>query len=149
MKKIKRSSNKKGPVVAKRTIYDGIEFASNLEKYTYIAFKKAGIEIKYEGETFTLIPEFEFKSSSYERQSNGKGEFVDRGNKKVQSLKYTPDFIGNGFIVECKGRANESFPLRYKMFKWFLSKNRPNIVLFKPQNQSDVDNMINIIKEKL
>ena len=31
---------KKGPVVAKKTTFDGINFASGLEKYTYIALKK-------------------------------------------------------------------------------------------------------------
>ena len=34
----------------------------------------------------------------------------NRGNKKILTIKYTPDFIGKGFIIETKGRANESFP---------------------------------------
>ena len=38
--KIKR---KKGPVRAKKVSFDGITFASGLEKYMYIALKKAKI----------------------------------------------------------------------------------------------------------
>ena len=104
-KRIKRK--KRGPVVAKKVIYDGIKFASGLEKYMYIALKKAKIKAKYEGETYTIQEGFEFDVQSYERQSNGKGEFKNRGNKKILPIKYTPDFVSRSFIIECKGRANE------------------------------------------
>ena len=36
----KRKSGKRGPVRAKKVSYDGIDFASGLEKYMYIALKK-------------------------------------------------------------------------------------------------------------
>ena len=43
-KKIRgRIKRKKGPVNAKKTKHDGIQFASGLEKYMYIALKKAKI----------------------------------------------------------------------------------------------------------
>ena len=51
-KRIRRK--KRGPVVAKKVTYDGIKFASGLEKYMYIALKKAKIKAKYEGETYTI-----------------------------------------------------------------------------------------------
>ena len=35
-----RRRKKKGPVQAKKISYDGISFASGLERYTYIALKK-------------------------------------------------------------------------------------------------------------
>ena len=37
---VKRRSKKKGPVQAKKISYDGINFASGLERYTYMALKK-------------------------------------------------------------------------------------------------------------
>ena len=40
--------------------------------------------------------------------------------KKYLPIKYTPDFIGEDFIIETKGRANESFPIRWKLFKRLL-----------------------------
>lgn len=144
----KRRSKKRGPVRAKRVTHDGIKFASGLEKHMYMALKKARIKAAYEGETFTLIDGFMFESSSYERQANGKGDMIDRGNKNILPIKYTPDFIGNGFIIECKGRANESFPMRWKLFKKYVKENLPEVDLYKPQNQKECDVVIQLIKQK-
>ena len=142
-----RIKRKKGPVNAKKTKHDGIQFASGLEKYMYIALKKAKIKAKYEGQTYVVQEGFEFKTTSYERQSNGKGEFKDRGNKKILPIKYTPDFVSPSFIIECKGRANESFPLRWKMFKKYVNDNLKHVTLYKPQNQKECDKVIELIKE--
>ena len=142
---MKRKRNKKGPVRAKKVVYDGITFASGLEKYMYIALKKAKIKAKYEGRTYTIQSGFEFNMDSYERQSNGKGEFKNRGNKKILPIKYTPDFIGDGFIIECKGRANESFPMRWKLFKGYVNTVQPYVTLYKPQNQKECDQVIELI----
>tara|TARA_R100000988_G_scaffold69071_1_gene35453 strand:- start:68 stop:511 length:444 start_codon:yes stop_codon:yes gene_type:complete len=143
-RKFKRK--KRGPVVSKKVTVDGIKFASGLEAYMYRALKKAKIKSHYEKRTFELIPSFEFNNSSYERQSNGKGDMVNRGNKKVLAIKYTPDFEGTNFIIECKGRANESFPIRWKLFKKYIAKHYPNMRLFKPQKQNECDEVINLIK---
>ena len=142
---MKRKRNKKGPVRAKKVIYDGITFASGLEKYMYRALKKAKIKAKYEARTYTIQSGFEFNMDSYERQSNGKGEFKNRGNKKILPIKYTPDFIGDGFIIECKGRANESFPMRWKLFKGYVNTVQPYVTLYKPQNQKECDQVIELI----
>ena len=145
---IKRRSRKKGPVRAKKVSFDGIDFASGLEKYMYMALKKAKIRSKYEGETFVLLNGFHFENEAYEKQSNGKGDYINRGNKRILPIKYTPDFIGDDFIIETKGRANESFPMRWKLFKKLVSEQFPNITLYKPQNQKDCDRTIELILEK-
>ena len=145
---MKRKRNKKGPVRAKKVVYDGITFASGLEKYMYRALKKAKVKAKYEGRTYTIQSGFEFNMDSYERQSNGKGEFKNRGNKKILPIKYTPDFIGDGFIIECKGRANESFPMRWKLFKGYINTVQPYVTLYKPQNQKECDQVIELITKK-
>jgi hypothetical protein len=88
---------------------------------------------------------------SIERQSNGKGEYKNRGNKKILNIKYTPDFIGKDFIIETKGRANESFPIRWKLFKRkliennFVTQSPINWTLYKPQNQKECDETIRLI----
>ena len=120
MKK-KNYKRKKGPVQSKKTTVDGIKFASGLEVYMYKALKKAKIKAKYEGKTFEIVSGFDFIHPCYERTANGRGEFKQRGGKKILPIKYTPDFIGDDFIIECKGRANESFPLRWKLFKKHLN----------------------------
>ena len=143
-----KKSRKTGPVTAKKISYDGIKFASGLERYTYIALKKAKLFEYYEGENFALIDSFDFPNESYEKQANGKGEYINRGIKKILGIKYTPDFTGKDYIIECKGRANESFPLRWKLFKLWLTKNNIGRTLYKPQNQKEVDLTIQMIKEK-
>ena len=145
-----RKSKKRGPVRAKKVTFDGIQFASGLEKYMYQALKKAKIKAKYEGQTYTLQSDFTFDVDSYERQANGKGDMVNRGQKKIQSIKYTPDFVSSSFIIECKGRANESFPIRWKMFKKYVNDNLKHVTLYKPQNQKECDKVIDlIIKNKI
>ena len=143
-----KRSKKKGPVVAKKVIYNGITFASGLEKFMYKSLKDAKIDFRYEGESFELLPAFQFNNECYERQSNGKSDFINRGKKKVLNIKYTPDFIGNDFIIETKGRANESFPLRWKMFKYLMHLLNDKRVLYKPQNQDECRETVKLILEK-
>ena len=145
----RRFKRKKGPVVSKKVTYDGIKFASGLEKYMYQALKRAKIQSVYEGATFVLQEDFIFDVDSYERQSNGKGQMVNRGQKKIQNIKYTPDFVSNSFIIECKGRANETFPLRWKMFKKHVKEHLKHVTLYKPQNQKECDQVIELITNKI
>mgnify|MGYP003127197702 FL=1 len=142
---MRKKIRKRGPVQAKKIIYDGIKFASGLEKYMYIALKKAKIRFKYEGETFVLLNGFHFDNQVFERQSNSKGEYMNRGEKRILPIKYTPDFIGNNFIIETKGRPNESFPIRWKLFKKLVVEQFPNYTLYKPQNQKECDKTIDLI----
>ena len=149
----KKYKRKKGPVRSKKVTFDGITFASGLEKYMYTALKKAKIKSEYEGQTYELQEGFMFDVDSYERQGNGKGDMVNRGRKKILNIKYTPDFISDSFIIECKGRANESFPIRWKMFKKYVKERIPHVTLYKPQNQKECDKVVELIltkrKEKL
>ncbi len=77
----KRSLKEKGPVQSKIT-YDGINFASGLERYMYMALKKAKIKALYEGETFELMEGFSFPFESYERWAMAK-VIKNRGNKNI------------------------------------------------------------------
>jgi hypothetical protein len=91
---------------------------------------------------------FNFNTDSYERQANGKGDMVNRGQKKILNIKYTPDFVSDSFIIECKGRANESFPIRWKMFKKYVNIHLKHVTLYKPQNQKECDEVIKLITKK-
>jgi hypothetical protein len=139
---------KRGPVVSKKVTYDDITFASGLEKYMYCALKKANIKASYEGETFVLLNGFHFDNECWERQANSKGIFKNRGEKRILPIKYTPDFIGKGFIIETKGRPNESFPMRWKLFKKLVMEQFPNYTLFKPQNHKECDKVIEVLKNQ-
>jgi hypothetical protein len=145
---LRKKKRKKGPVRSKKKIVDGIEFKSGLEAYMHTALKKANIKAEYEGRTYTLLDGFNFTLECYERQANGKGEYKDRGNKKILGMKYTPDFIGEGFIIECKGRPNESFPIRWKIFKKYVNYQLRDVTLYKPQNQKECDTTVSLILGK-
>ena len=67
-----RKKKKKGPVQAKKISYDGINFASGLERYMYMALKKAKIQAVYEGQTYEIFSGFDFPNESYERCGNGR-----------------------------------------------------------------------------
>lgn len=139
---------KRGPVVSRKTIVDGIKFASGLEAYMYKALKEAKIDAAYEGSTYTIFQGFDLNVTCYERCANGKGEYKDRGNKKILPIRYTPDFIGKGFIIETKGRANEAFPMRWKLFKHY-AENNLNSTLYKPQNQKECDETVKLILKNI
>ena len=144
----RKYKRKKGPVRSKKVVFDGITFASGLERYMYQALKKAKIKAKYEGQTYVLQESFNFEIDSFERQGNGKGDMVNRGQKKILNIKYTPDFISDSFIIECKGRANESFPIRWKLFKKYVNDNLKHVTLYKPQNQKECDKVVELILTK-
>ena len=144
----KTKSRKRGPVRSKKVVYDGITFASGLERYMWQAMKKSKIKATYESESFILQEGFMCDLLCYERQGNGKGDMVNRGQKKILPIKYTPDFFGDGFIIETKGRANESFPMRWKMFKKLINSKRPHVTLYKPQNQKECDKVVELILNK-
>lgn len=131
---------------------DGIEFSSKLELYMHRALKKAKIKNKYEGKTFTIINGCQFPMSSYEKTKASK-ELVERGNKKLLPIKYTPDFIDvldpPRFIIETKGNPNETFPMRWKLFKMHLVNEGIHTNLFMPRNQKDCDKVVCILKNIL
>lgn len=109
----------------------GLHFRSKLELYTYEAFTKVGIPVKYEPKHFTLLPKFEYLG------------------EKIRPITYLPDFIGRGFIVECKGLMGDSFPLRFKLFKYYLKKHRSKYKCYLVRNHKQVDEMIeDIIKNQ-
>lgn len=110
--------------------YDGIKFRSKLETYTYKKLKEAHVFAEYEPTHFELIPKFEYQG------------------EKVRAMTYLPDFVGKDFIIECKGLIGDSFPLRWKIFKYTLLKNNSNYRLFIVRNQKQVDELVNKLKQE-
>jgi hypothetical protein len=102
----------------------GLHFRSKLECYTYEAFMNAGIPVEYEPKRFTLLPKFEYNQ------------------EKIRAMTYLPDFIGKGFVVECKGLMGDSFPLRWKLFKYYLKQHRSKMKCYLVRNHKQVDEMI-------
>lgn len=128
--KIKTCTNLPKGTHLRHPVIDGIEFKSPLEGYTYNAFKQAHIPIKYEPEQYELQPSFNYLG------------------KKYRNIKYTPDFIGDGFVCECKGRLQRDFPLRWKMFLYKFKQNGLERRTYIVHNHKEVDNMIKELKSQ-
>lgn len=130
---MKRQTKKKEGRVKNATPneYDGIKFRSKLETYTYKKLKEANIKAEYEKHRFDLLPAFIFNE------------------QKIRAITYLPDFVGFGFIIECKGFPNEAWPLREKLFKYYLSNSMPNFKFYVVHTQKEVDAMIKEIKQNI
>lgn len=64
-------------------------------------------------------------------------------------MTYTPDFVGNNFIIEAKGRPNDVFPYKWKLFQYNLVKSGldEQYNLFIVHNHKEVDECIKQIKQ--
>lgn len=127
---VRKRTKKEGKVKnAQPNVYNGIKFRSKLETYTYKKLKEAGIKAEYEPIHFELIPKFEYQG------------------EKVRAMTYLPDFVGKDFIIECKGLIGDSFPLRWKIFKYTLMKQNSNYRLYLVRNQKQVDELVKELKD--
>ena len=140
--------SKTGAVRSKKKVIDGIEFASSLEAYAYTKLKEEGIEFEYEGKTFEVLPAFKFEAT-YLASSPKKKELGEKTGKAVRAITYTPDFVGDGWVIETKGfvPSNHSFPLRWKMFLNLIQGQ--GIDVYLPKNQSQVNDVIKRIKDRI
>lgn len=127
---VRKRTKKEGKVKnATPTQLDGIKFRSKLEAYTYKKLKEAKVYAEYEQHRYILLPSFIFE------------------NRTVRAITYLPDFVGNNFIIECKGFPNEAWPLREKLFKYYLTNNMPNYSFYLVRNQKQVDELVKKLKD--
>jgi hypothetical protein len=121
-------------------MYDNIQFKSSLEVYCYQQLKKNHLEANYEVLTIELIPKFTFIGKWLESSKNGLK--LNSGN--CRPMTYTPDFTGNGWIIECKGYAGaDTWQLKSKLIKYHLRD--ADIGYYLPSNRKQVDETINLI----
>lgn len=83
----------------------------------------------YEMHRYELLPAFTFD------------------NKKYRAMTYLPDFVGDNFIIECKGYPNEAWPLREKLFRYYLYSNDIQVNFYIVHNQKEVDELIKKLKK--
>lgn len=135
-------------VQSKKVKIDGIQFASTLESTMYKLLKAAGMKFEYEGASYQTFEPFELKEECWERATKRSKAMIDR--RKVTKVSYTPDFVGENeeYFIEVKGRANESFSIRWKLFKDLMSKRDNPPLIFKPMNKQDCEQVIEILKSK-
>lgn len=118
-----KSTNKKVRN-ATPTEYDGIKFRSKLEVYTYKKLRESNIYTEYEQNRYEIIPAFTFMG------------------KKIRAMTYLPDFVGEDYILECKGYPNDAWPLREKIFKYYLFLTNSKKKFHVLHSQKEVDEFI-------
>lgn len=84
------------------TSYQGTRYRSKLEVRMAMLLTQLKIPFEYEKKKYIIQEGFE------------------SGGEKVRPIKYTPDFTGEGWIVEIKGRPNDQWPLRLKLWKKYM-----------------------------
>ena len=98
--------------------YKGIHFKSTLEVSIFKALEENNLEPHYEENTYVLIAGWKPKIPFF------------RKNKKIISIKYTPDihFMWGNYMVfvEVKGRENDVYYLKKKLFRRFLEQTYEN-----------------------
>jgi hypothetical protein len=132
---------------AQVTTYDGINFKSKLEVFCYKKLKEHSIPFEYEKHKFTLFEGFKPTFQCYFPNKLGK---LELDLTKLRSTTYTPDFVGDYWIVETKGRNNEVYPVKLKLFRELIEKDSryKNYKLFiEPHNQNQILQAIELIKQ--
>ena len=158
IKRVKRN-NSKIKNAKSVELSNGLKFRSKLELFTYNKLIDNDIkDFDYEKEKFTLMEGFTFENESVEAFDVKDGDrYISKFEgitNNIRSITYLPDFTcvdhetKKGWIIECKGYSNDAFPLKWKMFKNWLTINGYKVDLYKPNNQKNVLKCINLIKEK-
>lgn len=137
-----------------KTVSDGIQFKSRLEKEVYDTMCLLGLKPKYEPETFVLYDGFVPKTPFYDRKSKKRGSTLILKKGKVQGIRYTPDFrfrkYGYDVYVEAKGYENDVFYIKKKLFRKYLDdkylKDGTKSLYFEVYNKGQVVEMFEIVK---
>lgn len=146
------TAKKKGAVRSKKKVIDGITFASSLEAYCYKRLKESGFKFAYEGHKFTLLPSAQY-DGVYSKSVPKKKDLVSYAGKRIHPVTYTPDFFSleHRFVIETKGYvpSQHTFHIRWKLFLHYLNENgMGDFKLFIPRNQSQVEEVIKVLKNE-
>lgn len=159
------------------TIHDGVQLRSGLEKVCYQALQKAGItHFNYEDDVFELQPKFTASGVSYQlykrmmtydeaKELGINARFKDKKKAKyvyqfgevtnnLRAITIKPDFscldkdTKTGWIIETKGDYTNEYLLKLRLFKYWWTMNGWIIDYFAPNNQTNVNKCVKLIKEK-
>lgn len=136
---------------AQEIVYNNITFKSKLELNCYLEFKKNNIDLNYESKTFILLPKFKLTNGlKYEPFKIKKTKVFGLNLRVIEDCTYTPDFYieynGIPIFIETKGRTNDIYPLKKKLFLYYLEHNYKEYVFLEPHNLEQIKQSIIIVK---
>jgi hypothetical protein len=127
------------------------KYKNGLELYCGESLQKSKYKFKYE-EQFILVEGFNYPSDHYKSVPKNKS-LVNVTGRKTLPIKYRPDFYlpDEKVFIETKGfvRANDSFPLRWKLFlRYLMDAGMSDHAVFIPKNRAQVDEVITYLKSR-
>lgn len=134
---------------ATKVQYNNILFNSKIELMVYKTLVEEGFSPEYEPHKFTVFEGYKPTVPFYTINKNTKE--LSLNNAKQIAITYTPDFILRykewTIIIEVKGKMNDVYPYKRKMFRKFLENNtKGNVLFFEVYTKKNVLQMIEIIK---
>ena len=129
--------------------YNSIVFKSKLELAFYKLLIQAGFDPQYERKTYTLWEGCKPTVPFYTRDN--KTKLLKLDNVKLRNMTYTPDFTftynGRFIIIEAKGKENDTFPIKKKLFRDLLeTMKQENPMFFEVFSKKQLLQAIEIIK---
>lgn len=129
--------------------YNKIRFKSKLEAAFYKLLIEAGFEPQYEQRTYLLWEGCKPTIPFYTKDK--KTKLLKLEDTKLRNITYTPDFTfnynGRLIIIEAKGKENDTYPLKRKLFRGLLESLAPNnLLFFEVFSQKQLLQAIEIIK---
>lgn len=155
IRRIKSKEGNKKVKNATKCEYNGIKFKSSLELFCYKELEKLGIDPGYESFKDILLHGFIPRVNIFEPSKLSNDLTLNKG--KIRDMTYTPDFhfkiwdkeekTVKHIFIDTKGFANETYPLKKKLFLQSFQDGFADIYFFEPHNQRHVLQCIEIIKQ--
>lgn len=146
--KSSRKKSSKDKFGAEKTVFDGIEFKSKLERFCYQKLKDANLDFGYETESVTLLPSLKLSNVKVfcpKKRTGGIVIVSELSQRKVvPKMSYTPDFLVKKgkyrIYIETKGKPNDAYPYRKKLFIHQLEhrKDKYEYIFMEPHNNRQV-----------
>jgi hypothetical protein len=127
-------------------VYNGIKYKSMLEVTCATLLDQSGISFQYEPYEMVLVHGSKYPGQIYEKQVKKKVRTYGPARGNIRSISYTPDFVGENWIIETKGYETPEFKMKWKLFQHELMKQNKTPHLFKPTNKREIIESINLIK---
>ncbi len=132
----------------KTIIFNNITFKSMLEKRAFELYTEAGFKPVYEPNKY-IIWEKHILDNMVNYYKPVK-KLMKNNRKVLLPITYTPDFLfthnGHQIIVDTKGRPNETYPLKLKMFLKYCSLSfKMPVHFFEPHSIREIKQTIELI----
>lgn len=128
-------------------ILNGVRYRSQLELTCATLLTQNNIAFEYEPYEVRLVDSAVYPGVIYEKKTKRKQKVYSPSRGNIRSISYTPDFVGDNWIIETKGYETPEFKLKWKLFQHELIKQGISPHLFKPTSKREILETINLIKQ--